>query len=685
MTQRLAQCSQSEARYIARGRQAHGVMFPGKDFDSSIWNTRLLNASSHRIIPNIYFTEYGSQSTPLPSVFARVLKTYVLLNMLSLTNMKMRVDAARLLWLTISRRFDAASFAWRDITETDLLNTETIMLEHLAPNSTSKYCQVLQRMMRDLSLVEGGLVAPLRPAFKTPRPSDSERFLLVEQEARAAALPTSEALGALADIYARYAVEPGDRLLICACAVTLASGLRGGEVLTMPLDCIQREDRRRRLPSGAWVTEESVGLRFAKEKSQRTRPGERSFEIRWLRPQPGALAVAAIAEVVRLTERARQRALVLQQNPDTVPIGYGEHDWLSRDAVAAILGYTDGRSVNAIPAGSLPKTQTGHAYKYLGADVSAYLQSRRKSSVVLAWGINGEPQMLTDSLFLAFANQFDNATSGVCTMLVEPLTLNVWNTFLSGKAPDAAPNAGRVRSVFERLEEVYARDGVKFRELDGTPIRLTSHDFRYWVTTQAAKRSVPDHIIARWQGREHLGDLSAYKLLTQEERIALVKHAVQAGRASGAIADFYFALKEDLRDVWLDDILVAAHVTPLGVCIHDFTISPCPKALNCVRNCKDYLHDTGDPAQRRELILLQRRTDEAVEQVERQRALGQNDLSPDWLRDLKETQDGVNRILEVAAKSDGGVVRPFQGGVSRFESDQTAPLKLSRQALKEAR
>ncbi len=45
------------------------------------------------------------------------------------------------------------------------------------------------------------------------------------------------------------------------------------------------------------------------------------------------------------------------------------------------------------------------------------------------------------------------------------------------------------------------------------------------------------------------------------------------------IAEMYFSLREDVRNVFLEGQLQAVHVTPLGLWVHDFKLTPCPKFL----------------------------------------------------------------------------------------------------------
>ncbi|HVC46881.1 MAG TPA: hypothetical protein VND90_06510, partial [Terracidiphilus sp.] len=155
--------------------------------------------------------------------------------------------------------------------------------------------------------------------------------------------------------------------------------------------------------------------------------------------------------------------------------------------------------------------------------------------------------------------------------------------------------------------------------------------------------------------------------LTPSERINTLKSALQSGRTKGAVADIYFNLHDDVRDAFLEAQLQAVHVTPLGLCVHDFKVSPCPKMLNCVKDCDDYLFDTANGVHRQNLVQLQQRTKLTLENAEAQRSRGEADLSEHWIADAKATLAGVDRILSTTPNRGENLVRPHIGKGSRFK------------------
>lgn len=642
--------SSAEAAYVRQGQALFETMFPDAagQFEAPCWDIRRLRTSQHKKTNSrLYFTLYGSNVDPLPPRFSNVVKAYILLNKSSSATMTLRVDIARVFWQAIRQRFgDTDAFDWRQLTEDDLLRAEHVMLIHWNQSTTYKRCTQLQYMMRALAAVRGGgIVRPMDAPFTTPRTDDSERYTLDGQLDRMKRLPSDDAMYAVGDIYAKHAKEPPDRLISCVLALMLATAFRIGEVLTLPFDCLYSE--------GA-STKKRWGLRYHKEKS---RGGEKQLAVRWMTPKQAELAKVAIEEARSITAPARAQARILEAAPDRMPLpGFRWNALLRREEVARLLGMK-AESVSAISLSKLPRKMVREGvsrhYEYRATDVASYIFSVRVPDLWMIDRRDGTKQKFSESLFVVFRN-FMHRQRGTNPLLVESLTEQTVNDFLGGRTERGE---AVVRSAFERF-------GLADRT--GAFFKLHTHQFRHWVTTKAAVAGVPDEVIARWQGREHIGDLEAYKHLTPAERVATLKTALESGRTRGNVADMYFNLEDDIRDVFLEGQLQAVHVTPLGLCVHDFKVSPCPKLLNCVKDCDDYLFDTANNAHRQNLVQLRERTKLTLEHAEAQKSHGGVDLSDNWIADAKATLAGVERILTAEPGRGATIVRPHAGRPSRF-------------------
>lgn len=109
------------------------------------------------------------------------------------------------------------------------------------------------------------------------------------------------------------------------------------------------------------------------------------------------------------------------------------------------------------------------------------------------------------------------------------------------------------------------------------------------------------------------------------------------------------------------------HVTDLGLCVHDFSVSPCPHHLNCLKGCSDYVHDTGDEVQRQQLVQLTVRTKRVLEEEKRQAAESGDKISESWVAETETVIRNAERTLAAKPSGDTPFVQPFAGEGSRFQ------------------
>lgn len=630
---------------VHAGQEKFVCEFPGEQhsFDAIAWNVKeLRDRPVTQGYLMLYFTRYGTKDQALPQVYAQVVKSWIILDRQSISTMFIRNDTARLLWdaILLRRRNDPTAFRWQDLCEEDLHQAELFMREHWTSGTTYKRGTQLLGMTNFLAA--RNICRPLYYELQTPRAEDFNRHTIAGQEARSVKLPSRKALEGVAEIYHIHAKDPADRLRVCALAILAVTGFRLGELLTLPLECE--------------VTEVSAGkarygLRYYKEKA---RGAERMLDIRWLTTTGTELARKALTEIQEITTPARERAKILEQTPNRVPIpGYDWADYMRPDEVAKLLGMKHLTSVYRILSDRLPHHKAKGKFVYRASEVEAYLLSER---IEFLWTLDrrdGSHQMLSETLFIAFSRSFQSACF-VNPLLVEPMSSHHLAEFLTGK--------GRAKSAFERF-------GIC--EEEGLFCRITSHQFRHWLNDLADKGGLPVDLQTRWMGRENPKDTQAYQHATVEERLKWVKNGIRTGEIGGTIANVYFALPEEECDVFLEGHIQAVHFTPLGLCIHDFAIDPCPYYLNCARGCSDYLRTKGNQQERMNLIQVQHRTKQALEIVQAQVTAGNGETAQAWVHHYEETLAGTEAALAIdddLTISNGAMVQPFKTHTSRFQA-----------------
>lgn len=664
-------------QYVRKGRNRFADLFEEQQFDAFAWEVSSLRKDRRGSNRFIYWTEYGTQDRPLPAKFIDPVKAACVQDLNSITNLKFRSYAARMLWRVLEEK-SRQSLRWDDLSGEDMLRMEQEMKKHWADSTTHKTCSAWSRIL-DL-LAAARIIRPFRVVWETPRPEDSERFTLKGREERKKKyLPSSSAIEALAEVYRDLATTPKDRLLSCITAILLATGIRIGEVLTLPLECLSRVESDGK---------QKWHLRYWKEKSGR----HEERDLLHLADKPASLVREAVQEVRELTETARRRAKVLEANPGRAPIPeLDPGDEPTTREVHRILDLASVRPTGSVRSTGIPVQETPISgckrplYWCMPSDIEAYLLDRQGE----LWIVNpsqGEKQTLSESLFIVNTNFFHSA-KGTQSLLVEPVSYRHVKRFLSGswtrcnKDHDHAERHNdewmhcKVQSVFRRFN---------LKEEDGRDVEMTSHQFRHWVTTNLVDGGASDTTIARWQNRAYDPDLSAYKHATREDRLREVKAGIASGRVQGEIADFYFSLAEDLRDVWLDSHLQHVHATPMGLCGHDFTSSPCPHHLQCLNGCEDYLIDTTDEALVRTLKDLIKDTEELIQLERKQADKSGERVDENWLSAQKRVIENGKRALEASHEAEADTVRPFaeQGSNYKgFESDSFIPIEEAMQSL----
>lgn len=153
--------------------------------------------------------------------------------------------------------------------------------------------------------------------------------------------------------------------------------------------------------------------------------------------------------------------------------------------------------------------------------------------------------------------------------------------------------------------------------------------------------------ISRWLGRESRRQTDTYRHATPDERLQWVKQGIRDGQIRGAVADAYFTLPLAERESFLEGQVQAVHVTPMGLCVHDFAVEPCPYHLNCLRGCPDYMRTRGDPKERRRLLRLKADTEEALAHAQRAAIEKGTVTVQAWVNHHEQTLRGIDAALAV--------------------------------------
>ncbi|WP_439668517.1 integrase [Cupriavidus necator] len=400
-----------------------------------------------------------------------------------------------------------------------------------------------------------------------PRPVDTTRVGEEFDARRNEKLPSPAALDAIPKIF-RLATEPGPRFASSIAAILCSAPDRINEVLMLPVDCEVRQTK----PDGT----EAYGLRWWPAKGA-------DPMVKWVVPSMADVVSEAIKRIREISIHARFLAAWYEDNPGKAYLSdEAEHlrgqEWLSAKEInLVVFGHSNvhrqsGTQWCTSNGVSLTKRGRSHYAKF--ADLENALIGLLPRG--FPW-LNKEVGLkYRDALCITRANEL-HTSANVKVGQLSAVTVDQFNLWLgSSNNPQL--------SIFWRHE---------FREDDGSPIKVTSHQFRHYLNTLAQAGGMSQLDIAKWSGRRDIRQNSAYDHVTADELVLKIRNAIGDDRQLfGPLSELPKRIVIH-RDEFARLKVPTAHTTEFGVCIHDYTMSPCQLHADCM-NCNEQVCIKGD-------------------------------------------------------------------------------------------
>ncbi len=502
------------------------------------------------------------------------------------------------------------------ITRGNFAAAEIAIIEREEPSSAYRAAVFLEEFGRILDR-HALCLAPIEFRSSVKRPTQHLDRTSSTFEQRAKGLPTTGVLNALAAISNDPEIEQlsFDLLRARIAEILLVCGFRIGEGLSLPDNTLVREvvldeAGAPRLDAGTGEPVERLGLRYWPEKG-----GEPI--VKWVPTVANPIILRALEDIERICGPARENARWLEHHPGEVNLDVLPDEHVSIRRAEAMLGIADGsirkwiegsnRGGSAVIVGG----RGGNAY-IRGSDLLAAVASDRYDKPVLTRD-DGRRQSLGQSLFVVFlyASSEVRATNQFISV---PIIWGSMNDFLCGRAG--------IQSVFERRQ---------YRDDDGKPYRIRTHDFRRLLNMIAQRGGLSQTEIAQWMGRRRIADNAAYDLRTPTEMAIEMRRLVERNEVYGVIADQVTALPEIERGAFLEARLAMIHTTPHGQCASNIAESPCATAMSCLGGCRQYLRRKGDAQSRESLLRIERETLIALKNAREAMAAGKFNAE-NWVR-----------------------------------------------------
>jgi len=176
---------------------------------------------------------------------------------------------------------------------------------------------------------------------------------------------------------------------------------------------------------------------------------------------------------------------------------------------------------------------------------------------------------------------------------------------------------------FPALAAEYASNSIE--------VDFTSHHFRHTLNTLLDEGGLSDLLQTEWFGRTNPRDTKAYQHTSREKRALMLREDIKKGLVGGQLAEQIKVAPVEVQDAMLKARIRAVHDVGTGICIHNFSQTPCERHLQCSADCKDYVWAKDDKGRLDEQKRQYALTALARKNAEKQLDSAKPKKSADWL------------------------------------------------------
>ncbi|WP_333622181.1 hypothetical protein [Stenotrophomonas indicatrix] len=476
------------------------------------------------------------------------------------------------------------------------------------------------------------------PAWKSP--FGQSRLLrrsvgMDGERLRASKLPSDEAIFAVADLFAS-ARDAETKYFTAIAAILMAAPGRISEVLRLSVDCIQweRDDRGQQQMFLRWWAGKGKG------------PTKK-----WIVPVMQDVVTEAVRRLLEIGDPARKAARFAFDNPNR----FLKHDGCIADPDTTYRNLAPNEFCAAVGV-KCP----GGGRLADGSQSWVRLSVGKKLDNLVKLGCTSYRD-LARYVFDCYSGPFwPYIDRGNTVKAWDALCLHRYNEFhkvytvkhFSWRIVDPSEVAIRFkpdvgRSLFDR---------ALAQEDRGASIKVSTHQFRHWLSTMSERAGMDAYTLARWAGRASVADNCHYDHRAPEERLVEANALIAPDRA-GLLERFRGRQPVSYSELGIER-LGSAKATLYGMCVHDYSMAPCQKQADCI-TCSEHVCIKGDHVTLERLRELECQTELLLERAQRARDCG--DFGADrWVDSHKWKLAHVRSmrvVLEQPHVPDGALAR----------------------------
>lgn len=379
-------------------------------------------------------------------------------------------------------------------------------------------------------------------------------------------MPSEEAIDALAEIFATCPKSSQDIFTTSVFAMIMCAPSRISEILELPVDCEVEESDSKGVTRYGW--------RFFSAKGY-------EGDIKWIPTVMVDVAKESVKRIRDITEESRRLAKWIESNPTKPYRHAGCPDVLDETPLTAfqVCDYL-----------GVPTTDRRRSALELGRRGLTFRDGFHTLSSLWKREMSRQPEGLP---WLSKQKKIKYSNALFC-MLFRQLVEHHKTSPLVLWAPDANSFNNDLKSIIaskiRSRKSIFDRYGYK--AFDGTHLRLQSHQPRHLLNTIANRGGLTQDQIAKWSGRADSKQNRVYNHMGEFEMVAKAEALNTGLTLFGPKGEVIQHVPISSQDINLTE-RGAMHVTEFGICVHDYTMSPCEKFRDCL-GCREQVCLKGD-------------------------------------------------------------------------------------------
>lgn len=525
--------------------------------------------------------------TPMAEPFKQFAKAYVRydFSLKPIGNLNPLVQALRCIEAALLMAFSRA----------DIMLTNGAVMDLSAQfcrefySSPGVHCNTGRKLQNIFDFLRTNQIIPNLPLWKSPfkKPKILTEDIGAKGEAyRSSKMPSNHTMLMVADLFAQAETNEA-RFYSSVLILMMAAPSRISEVLSLSTDCIQWEDDNKDTPQ--------MFLRWRAAKGK-------GATKKWVLPAMHDAVQEAVKRLTEIGQPARDAALFAYNNPGRFmrhPGCLADPDddpdrALDPTEFFAAIGVRC--TSNSVCNDGTPNWSRYNLAKHLNVLIANNHTSYShlanfvlKEYAGLSWPHvdNSSKVEIWNALCLHRANEFHKE------FVVRPFSWRLPTT----NDVNSRISSGQGRSLFEQF-------GIT--DVDGSNIKLTTHQLRHWLSTMSERAGMDDFTLAQWAGRARTSDNRHYDHRSADEKMEMAMSVLRTETPplTQRVVNRQPVTYQELGV----ERLGTAKATLYGMCVHDYAMAPCQKLRECM-TCTEHVCIKGDHISLERILLLEAQTE----------------------------------------------------------------------------